>query len=116
MNYDRFAKEKAEIRAAFDEWLHHYFEGDVPSAEVVGDLREAWGWSAVRVLYTGATIAERTYEGGCSCEEDASGYDFSGENSAQALRDLSDSLADDANGAVEGDEEVTTFSCQLMKP
>lgn len=33
-----------------------------------------------------AQIAAGTYEGGCSCDDDSSGFDYYGENSAEAIR------------------------------
>jgi hypothetical protein len=116
MDHDRWAKQKARIRDDFDEYiLHVYGERQMGRiSRILGELLNAWNWSAVRALEMGASVAANTYEGGCAGDDGDSGYDYNGENTAEALREIAAGLAESAN--VEQAHSAGHFAGELETP
>ena len=97
MSYDRWEQEKKELAAGFEKWLAVWSGGESVAPDLLDELRDAWVWGAINALCVGASIASKTYEGGCSCDEYDSGYSYHGENSAEEMTKLAGELADAAN-------------------
>jgi hypothetical protein len=108
VSYDRWAGQKAKIRADFDAYITDIYgeEQSGVSPKLLGQLLHAWTWAAIRTLEMAAIIAVGTYEGSNANSDDGdSGYDFYGENTAEAMRELVEVLADADPSTGEGSQE-----------